>query len=193
VRDIDADPGLAVEIGRSFPIAGELQRLAGGEGRTYRAGRHVFRREHRRAEAAYAADLYASLPCAGFRAPRPVRARQGTWLSPESWSAWEYASGRSAGPADLPADALHRSLEGAPLAAALLTKDTAYTRAERAAWGEVPRDLDEDIAELAGPLLVGGGLPLARCGPDGPPALSHSRPDTRCSRTSALHRRPFYG
>ena len=133
--------------------------LAGGEGRTYRAGDYVYRREHRLAEAAYVAELYARLPTNGFRVPRPIRAHDGTWLSPDGWSAWFYVTGVPARPDDIPTvvsaiDAFHHALAGVPFPPLLTTKDNPYTRAERGAWENVPKDLDPDIAQLVEPLLA---------------------------------------
>ena len=150
---------IADTIGRSFPLSGSLELLAGGEGRTYRAGDYVYRREHRLAEAAYVADVYARLPISGFRVPRPIRSNHGTWLSPDSWSAWSFVPGRPVTPHDVPVvlpalDAFHQALADAPFPALLATKDTLYTRAERSAWEVVPEDLDVDIAQLVTPLLA---------------------------------------
>src|SRR5690349_24577604 len=93
---------IAGTIGRSFPLLGSLALLAGGEGRTYRAGDYVYRKEHRRAEAAYVADVYMRLPSSGFRIPRPIRSNHGTWLSSDGWSAWSFLPGRPVAPDDVP-------------------------------------------------------------------------------------------
>jgi Ser/Thr protein kinase RdoA (MazF antagonist) len=149
---------LANEIGRSFPLSGALTRLAGGEGRTYRAGGYVYRREHRRAEATYVAELYARLPMDGFRIPCPLRTHDGTWLSPDGWSGWSYVAGVPVTPPDVPAvlsaiEAFHRALAHEPFPELLTTKDNPYTRAERRAWEDMPEDLDPDIAQLVALLL----------------------------------------
>jgi len=144
---VPVDFTIAETISRSFPLPGPLHRLAGGEGRTYRAGDIVYRCESRIAEAAYIADVYDMLPASGFRLSRPIRSLQGAWVSPEGWSAWSYVPGRAATPTDVPGvipaiHAFHRALAELPYPAFLATKDTPYTRADAAAWGTVPDNLD---------------------------------------------------
>jgi len=154
-----ADTAVARTIRRSFPLQGSLQLIAGGEGRTYRAGDVVYRLEAHPAEATYAADVYAALPASGFRIPRPIPSFQSTWISPEGWSAWSFVPGQPAMLPDVPAvldaiAAFHQALAPAPFPSFLATKDTPYTRADSAAWGSVPDDLDADLTALLAPLLV---------------------------------------
>jgi hypothetical protein len=147
-----------VELRQSFPLPQLPVLLPGGEGRTYRAGAYIYRREARLVEATYVAELFAHLPTDCFRLPRPVRSLQGTWLAPSGWSAWTYVPGYPATAADahmvIPAiEALHRALAVLPYPAFLGMKDTPYTRAEHAAWGNIPPDVDSDIAALVKPLV----------------------------------------
>jgi Phosphotransferase enzyme family len=153
------DTLLTTQISQSFPVTAPLIRLPGGEGRTYRAGDYVYRREARPEEASYVADVFAQLPAIGFRIPRPIRSRQGTWLSSTGWSAWSVVAGRHAIVADIPAvlpalAALHTCLRPHPAPTFLAQKDTPFTRAEQAAWGDLPPDLHPDVVALAQPLLA---------------------------------------
>jgi hypothetical protein len=136
-----------VELRQYFPLPQLPIVLPGGEGRTYRAGAYIYRREARPIEATYVAELFAHLPADGFRLPRPVRSFQGAWLAPSGWSAWTYVPGHPATAADahavIPAiEALHQALVVLPCPAFLGTKDTPYTRAEQAAWASIPPDIE---------------------------------------------------
>jgi Ser/Thr protein kinase RdoA (MazF antagonist) len=154
-----ADDAIARTIRQSFPLQGPIHLIPGGEGRTYRAGDHVYRLEARPAEATYVAEVYAALPASGFRIPRPIPSFHGTWLSPDGWSAWSFVAGQPATPSDVSAalDAItvfHQALASASFPAFLATKDTPYTRADIAAWGTVPDDLDTNLRALIAPLLA---------------------------------------
>jgi Phosphotransferase enzyme family len=153
-----ADHDLVTELHQFFPLSEPPVLLPSGEGRTYRAGDFIYRREARPVEATYIAELFAHLPAHGFRLPRPIRSFQGAWLAPSGWSAWTYIPGQSATAADvhtvIPAiEALHQALAVLAYPAFLGTKDTPYTRAEHAAWDSIPPDIDSDIATLVRPLM----------------------------------------
>lgn len=159
--DTPISPSDAVveQIARSFPLRGALQRLPGGEGRTYRADDIVYRSESRIAEATFAADVYASIPTKGFHLPQPIRSFRGSWVSPDGWSAWSFVAGRSATPDDVSAvivasDAFHQALALLPYPSFLATKDTPYRRANAAAWGAFPSNLDRTLTPYTTQLLA---------------------------------------
>src|SRR5689334_7095048 len=134
---------VSTAIAQAFEIAGPLELLPGGEGRTYRAGGVIYRREADIAEATYLADVYHRLPETGFRLPRPIRTSQGGWVSSAGWSAWTFVAGRPATRDDLPAmiaavDAFHQVLTREPYPAYLADRATPYDRADQAAWNGLP-------------------------------------------------------
>ena len=145
-------------LAQQFGVADPLHLLPGGEGRTYRAGDYVFRRETNNIEAAFIADLYHSLPERGFRLPRPIRAVDGAWVTADGWSAWTFVAGRPAIAADLglvlPAlQAFHQALASVPYPAYLAGRDSPYDRANRQTWEDDPLTLDARFAPLVAPLL----------------------------------------
>lgn len=145
-------------IAQAFEIAGALELLPGGEGRTYRAGGVIYRREADIAEATYLADVYDRLPEVGFRVPRPIRTRQGGWVSPAGWSAWTFVAGRPATKDDLPAtiaaiDAFHQALALEPYPAYLANRATPYDRADQAAWDNLPPEIDQRLRPFVTELL----------------------------------------
>lgn len=111
--------------------------LAGTEGRTYRSGEVVLRREQYAAEMEWTAGVLRSLTEERFRIERPLLAVDGRW-SVDGWTAWTFLDGRSAVPDDAPAvaeavEALHRSLASIPYAPHL-TDRAGF--ADRVAWDD---------------------------------------------------------
>jgi uncharacterized protein (TIGR02569 family) len=152
-------------VARAFDVDRPVVRLPGGEGRTYRAGDVVLRRETDDAAAGWTADLFAGIEETGFRVARPIRTRQGGWLAAGEWSAWTFLEGRPATRDDLaqvvPAiDAFHAALAGAPRIASLRASDNPFGRADLGAW-------------------------------DGPPTVSHPRIAALLARLAAV-RRPIH-
>jgi uncharacterized protein (TIGR02569 family) len=145
-------------IAQAFDSVGALHLLPGGEGRTYRAGNVIYRREANVAEASYLADVYHRLPEIGFRVPKPIRAKQGGWISPTGWSAWTFVAGRPATKEDLPSviaaiRAFHQALAQQPYPPYLADRDTPYDRADRAAWDTLPDAIEPPLVPLVTQLL----------------------------------------
>ena len=100
----------------AFGAAGPLERLAGGQGQTFRAGGVVLKRAGLAAEAELTGGLFERLGGPGFRVPRPVRALDGRFVQTgngsaetaptvgrgyrdgeDGWCAWEYVDAEHAG------------------------------------------------------------------------------------------------
>lgn len=148
----------SAEIAQAFDAVDAPHLLPGGEGRTYRAGDIVYRREANIVEATYLADVYHSLHSDDFRVPRPIRTKQGSWISSTGWSAWTFVPGRPAGQADLPSvvaavRAFHRALADLPYPAYLATRDTLYDRTDQTAWDMVPDTIEPELLPLVTELL----------------------------------------
>lgn len=159
--------GPSTQAAEEFGAPKSAVPLSGGEGRTWRAGDVVLRREHPEdaEEASWTADLFAGLREEGFRVPRPVRARSGGWLV-DGFSAWTFIGGRPATRADGPAvaaavAAFHCALVGVPRPLYLDQRTGPFADADRGAWGELPPvdgpagDVLPALAALRGPV---GGL-----------------------------------
>jgi uncharacterized protein (TIGR02569 family) len=145
-------------LARHFGVDRPVRLLPGGEGRTYRAGDHIFRRETNPAEACFIADLYSSMEEQGFRLPRPARALDGAWVTPQGWSAWTFVEGQPATTQDLaqviPAiQAFHRALASVPYPPYLARRDSPYDRANLQTWEDAPLTLEDRFAPLVVPLL----------------------------------------
>lgn len=107
-------------------------------------------------EAAWCAEVLASLPEDGFRVARPVRSREGPWVC-DGWTAVRLVEGEHdrAGRWDevlAVCDAFHRALVGVPRPAFLDRRDDPWSWGDRTAWGEadppVPAPLDALVARL---------------------------------------------
>lgn len=156
------------ELERWFVLDGPLVRLPSGEGRTYRAGDVIYRRDPNAEENAFIVDLYRSIEQNGFRVPLPIRSTSGAWTTAEGWTAWTFVSGLPATPADLeqviPAiQSFHHALAQVDRPAYLDRRDSPYDRADRLAWSDAPA-IDERFVSLITPLMQRKrDLPDLRC------------------------------
>lgn len=138
-----------------LPQRGEL--LPGGEGRCFHHGPTVLKPADDPSEAAWSAELLASIEQRGFRLARPLRAADGRWVV-DGWTATEHVQGRT-GPAGhwqqllRTSRAFHLALRDAPRPAFLDGRTHRYARADRAAWGEqgvpIPPDARDHWSRLA--------------------------------------------
>ncbi|MFI6739036.1 TIGR02569 family protein [Nonomuraea sp. NPDC050451] len=155
-------PGVLAALGLTAPVSP----LAGGRGRSFRAGDAVVKPVDGAEEAEWSARVFAGLPdAAGFRVPRPLRSRDGAYVV-EGWTASEFLEGRE-GPAGkwgsliAAGRAFHRELRHLPRPALLDRRDDPWAVADRVAWDEAarPRPTDADellsrLGELAGPVAA---------------------------------------
>jgi Ser/Thr protein kinase RdoA (MazF antagonist) len=146
------------EIAEAFTVRDSLSLLAGGEGRTYRAGDTVYRRETNVVEATFVADLYDNLDEQAFRVPKPQRTQQGAWVSARGWSAWSFVAGRPTTVTELPhvitaLEAFHHALAPTARPGYLVHRDGPFDRADRAAWGTVPTTIDARLMLLVAALV----------------------------------------
>lgn len=136
----------------SFGLDGEPRLLAGGEGRTYRIGDVIVRRENQDElpGATFAADLFSNIEeSPEFRVSRPVRSGDGGWLV-DGWSAWTCVDGRPAEAGDAPSmvravEAFHSAVAGVPRSAQIGTRPLPYDRADLGAFEELPDEIDARV------------------------------------------------
>jgi uncharacterized protein (TIGR02569 family) len=133
---------------------GLLQRLDGGQGRTWVVGDLVLKPVGDVAEAEWVGAVLSDLPERGFRLSRPVQSRTGRWAV-AGWSAWRRVDGHhnvSTRWDDVLAagEALHAALRGVPRPDFLDTRDNIWVDGERAAWDDgAPRVIHPSLAPLA--------------------------------------------
>lgn len=148
-------------------------RLAGGEGRTFAAGRVVLKAVHAPDEPAWEwiADMLTRVVENGFRLARPVRAQSGAWVV-DGWTAFERVAGthRLIGGPWIEIVALSqrftRALATFPRPDFIDRRTDLFARADRAAWGEAShgdqhravRPLLDRLSRLTSPVDAAGQL-----------------------------------
>ncbi|MZD05475.1 aminoglycoside phosphotransferase [Streptomyces sp. SID5785] len=175
----------------AFGVTGPAVPLTGGQERCVRVGDHVFKPvEGAEDEAEWAASLSEALPPgAGFRVPRPLRARDGRCVV-DGWTGTEFLTGEP-GPQGhwsgvLGAGrAFHSALRKLPRPDFLARRTHPWAVGDRVAWGEQDIEITgelatpyADLADLLRPVkqeaaqLVHGDLTgNVLFAPDAPPAV----------------------
>ncbi|MBT2503973.1 hypothetical protein J7E22_15665 [Curtobacterium sp. ISL-83] len=128
---------------RAFGVAGSVpERLAGGQGTTWRAGDLVFRPHGNAAEAAWRSGVLATLEhTSAFHTPRPVPTADGHWTR-GPWEAWEWVPGTA--DATRVAEVLragaafHRAVAHLARPSFLDRTVDPWSRADRMVWDEAP-------------------------------------------------------
>jgi uncharacterized protein (TIGR02569 family) len=119
-------------FGASGPVP-----LPGGRGRCVRAGAVVLKPVDDPVEAAWTAQLLASLDGPGFRVPRPVRTADGGWVA-DGWTAWEFVEGEADrtrwGDTLAVCEAFHRAVADVTRPGFLDTRVHPWAVADRFAW-----------------------------------------------------------
>lgn len=137
-----------------FNLQGNPLPLPGGEGRTYRVGGAVLKHVHNdsREYWNWIADTCNGMQTRGFRLSQPLPAADGTWITPEGWSAWTFLNGTHDYGNRIPeiiraVSAFHEAYASVPRPH-FLDADTPYMRADTYAWGTAPEHIHEDLKEM---------------------------------------------
>ena len=154
--------------------------LAGGQGKTFRAGNLVFKRAGFEPEAKLRGELFERLDGPGFRVPRPVRTREGRFVHSagfggnpaapvgrgyrDAWCAWRYVDGAHAGPNGgrwretlAACRAFHAALAAEPgdrWRAVFRLRTDAWSAADRLTFGEATETPLPAFAPLIGKLTA---------------------------------------
>lgn len=142
----------------AFGASQDAERLAGGRGLTWRAGRVVLRPAGDPREAAWKSEalgeLLSSGPHDGFTVPRPLRASGGEWVLDE-WEALEWVPGAAdqsrVDDVVRAGQAFHRAIAHLPRPDFIAASTDRWSIADRMAWGETR---PSDGALFGDPLLV---------------------------------------
>jgi uncharacterized protein (TIGR02569 family) len=81
---------------RAFGASEPPVLIPGGQGQSYRSGRIVLKPADDGEETRWMAELCLTMPCDGFRVPRPVRLETGGFVF-RGWQAWGLLEGQHAG------------------------------------------------------------------------------------------------
>jgi uncharacterized protein (TIGR02569 family) len=133
-------PAPPPEVLEAFGATGSPVLLAGGMGRTWRAGDVVLKPVEDVVEHAWVAEVYDAWPDCAVRVPQPLRA-DGAWAY-AGWGAHVFVPGEITRVRDDPAwfraafEAFHDVVAELPRPAFLDDRDDAWSYGDRVAWGE---------------------------------------------------------
>jgi uncharacterized protein (TIGR02569 family) len=136
-----------------FGVAGApLERLAGGQGTSWRAGHLVFKpADLPVAELEWLAQVLSQLECDGFRVARPRLAADGS-ACVRGWCAAEYVAGQHAAgrwPEVIAVgDRFHAALAGIGRPGFLDQRDSPWAIGDRVAWEELAADGFGQVSHL---------------------------------------------
>ncbi|MEC7225304.1 MAG: phosphotransferase [Candidatus Latescibacterota bacterium] len=124
----------------AFGVEDRPQRLRGGTGNSWRAGKSVFKPCHSAVEWRWLAVHLPRVVTGGFRLPLPLMSTDGCWVV-DGWCAQQWVEGRhreaEQWPDLLAVDAhLHDALSALPEPKHLALREDRWSRADRMAWGE---------------------------------------------------------
>jgi uncharacterized protein (TIGR02569 family) len=150
-----AQPGPTAQVFDAFGVPGVTrpERLDGGRGLTWRAGKLVIRPTGGGSEANWRAGALDALEHTDeFRTPRPVRAGSGAWVV-DGWEAWQWVPGAAdeTRVSDVlrAGAAFHRAIAGLARPSFIDVADDPWARADRMAWGEGVLPDDPMLGRLA--------------------------------------------
>lgn len=150
------NPNLDFETAKAFGITELPTLLPGGiDLKTFRSSNIVLRNlgVGQEEAAIWNAELFNRVKEDRFRVAKPIRAANGSWVV-NGWTAEQFLEGKHATISDLPnvidaAIHFHEALAGTPLPEYRKKEQSKYTRADEWAWGEIPRDIDLQLYDLA--------------------------------------------
>ncbi|WP_238176332.1 TIGR02569 family protein [Kribbella albertanoniae] len=154
--DTDSLQGPSAAVIDGFAIRDEPVRLSGGQGGTWRAGGVILKPVDFVPETNWRAEVLEALPeSEDFRIARPVRAVDGTWIA-EGWEASHVVDGvtdvRRQDEVLRAGIEFHRAIATFPRPDFLDLRDDPWSIGDRAAWGELPFQLDPAADVVAQPL-----------------------------------------
>jgi uncharacterized protein (TIGR02569 family) len=129
-----------------------LERLAGGQGTSWRAGDLVLKpADLQIPELQWLAEVLSTIECDGFRVARPRLAVDGS-VCADGWFASEYVAGRHAAgrwsEVIAVGDRFHAALTGVARPAFLDERDSPWAIGDRVAWDELPASQFAQVGHL---------------------------------------------
>lgn len=129
------------DILNAFGVSGKPILLTGGEGTCFRIDDVVLKPIKNSIEVSWIADIYQSLTSDKFRVPKPIRAKDGSWIY-KGWTASEFLEGEHRpghyAEAIETSKAFHRALANIPKPNWFDQKTDVFAISDRIAWGELP-------------------------------------------------------
>lgn len=129
------------DIVNAFGFSGEPTLLPGGQGTCYRVEHAVFKPIQDAVEASWLAEINHSVTSDTFRVPKPIRAKDGSWVF-NGWTASEFLQGEHRPGHYAEAIALstvfHEAVKSTPKPDWFDKKTDVFSVSDHMAWGELP-------------------------------------------------------
>ena len=129
------------EVITAFNLSGEPVLLRGGQGAGYRVGDAVLKPAGDALETIWIAEINDMLVSDQFRVPKPLKARDGSWIY-NGWTASAFLSGEHREGAYAEAKelccAFHQAFRSVQKPSWFDKKTDVFALADKAAWGEIP-------------------------------------------------------
>lgn len=135
---------------QAFGVAGEVERLTGGQGNAFASDAIVLKPATDEAEATWIAETHLRTEQRGFRLARPVASASGSFVV-DGWAAWSRLPGEHrllAAPWPLVVALcarFHEALQLVPRPPFLDRRHDNFARADRMAWNELAAPLPAEI------------------------------------------------
>lgn len=140
---------------KQFNLQGDIEFLAGGEGRTFKVGQVVLKHINKDSEeyTNWIANLFSKTKEQNFRIAKPIQNISGTWVTEDGWSAWEFLEGDHNFKNHIQVSikaivSFHNALKDFSEHDFLKQDDNPFTRADKYAWGEKPEHIHSDLRDL---------------------------------------------
>ena len=126
---------------KAFGVSGKPIRLAGGQGTCYRVDNLVLKPTNNIIESSWIADVCNNLRSDKFRVPKPIMAKNSSWVF-NNWTANKFVVGKHEAGNYVEAikisKTFHQSLVDIPKPEFFDKRNNLWAIADRIAWGELP-------------------------------------------------------
>lgn len=140
---------------KQFNLSGKIVFLSGGEGRTYKVGKAVLKHINKDSQVytQWIAELFAHIKENGFRVSKPIPTIENKWITQDGWTAWTFLEGNHDFKGFIKesitaVNSFHEAIKDIPRPVIIGNDDSGYTRADRAAWGDKPTTINEQVKEM---------------------------------------------
>jgi hypothetical protein len=140
---------------KQFNLEGKVEILRGGENRTYKVNDVVLKHlnEDSIEYTNWIADLFSKIKEEGFRVSRSVKNINGSWITKDGWSAWEFVKGNHDYKNKIKDSmqaikAFHIAIKNFPKPDFLKHSSTPYSNADSYAWKEKPGHIHPELKDL---------------------------------------------
>lgn len=140
---------------KQFNLQGKAELLTGGEDRTYKVEDVILKHINKDSKEGtnWVADLFFNMEEDGFRVAKPIKNIEGTWITRDGWTAWEFLEGNHEYKEHIKQSIeaitlFHKAMENTAKPDFLGEEDSPYIRADKYTWGQKPENIHSDLKGL---------------------------------------------